>query len=640
MKRNSASWKKQWVMIAMLFLAVALLGSSLAADLAAQSTQPQFTFQARGRTYTVTVTSLPGSGFRFANHWLYEPSGILPSPQTGNQYYVLFSSNQTAPAQFGHEAIYLASSPTGYDQFTTPAAILDLSTVSNICDIATARPVWDGSLWHVYVQGIVWQNGGCNPPGYIFEATGPALQWGSLQWVKTPGTNNVMPIITSRSSSGEGIGQDHQWFYTAPYTGLTWLSFLGIFNDWNFTTPDLNYCPTCAVNGTNFFGYLSADGVNNQYFWYYTSPVSARSNVDASKFIVLWPDVFLGRSADEATLGDPAITMGFDRGVTGRGVGFWGSTTLAPYPGGTVSPYTFVDGTYPSSYPGTIDGPRFARNVYGYLDPIPSSSPKTWQSYIYYGITTYGTYDGPPSAFGVSQVTITEQGPAPVSYPVSVSKGGSGSGTVTSAPAGIDCGSTCSANFSSGTQVTLTAAAGSGSTFTGWSGACTGTGTCSVTMDASKSVIATFNLAGPQIWAIVDGVTYNYTIYPSTTISIFGEGFSIGGNIIQLQRSGYGDVWLYNGDGHYFWDYNGTQINASLDSRVAAGTWTLTVRNSSGGVSSPYTLTIQNNASSKASWCYSSSYPWYQYGYTNWLCSAAYHPTYCYTSGWQWTTCP
>ena len=67
-----------------------------------------------------------------------------------------------------------------------------------------------------------------------------------------------------------------------------------------------------------------------------------------------------------------------------------------------------------------------------------------------------------------------------------------GSGTVTSAPVGINCGETCSYAFDYDTPVTLTAAADTGWTFTGWSGACTGTGTCQVTMDAAKSVTANF----------------------------------------------------------------------------------------------------------------------------------------------------
>ena len=76
-----------------------------------------------------------------------------------------------------------------------------------------------------------------------------------------------------------------------------------------------------------------------------------------------------------------------------------------------------------------------------------------------------------------------------------VSKAGSGSGTVTSSPAGIDCGATCSSIFSFGAAVTLTAVPAAGSTFTGWSGACNGTGACNVTMNADKSVTATFSSA-------------------------------------------------------------------------------------------------------------------------------------------------
>ena len=71
-----------------------------------------------------------------------------------------------------------------------------------------------------------------------------------------------------------------------------------------------------------------------------------------------------------------------------------------------------------------------------------------------------------------------------------------GNGTVTSSPAGISCPSiNCSANFASGTTVTLTATAAAGATFAGWSGAaCSGTGTCSINMTAAQSVTATFNL--------------------------------------------------------------------------------------------------------------------------------------------------
>ncbi len=79
-----------------------------------------------------------------------------------------------------------------------------------------------------------------------------------------------------------------------------------------------------------------------------------------------------------------------------------------------------------------------------------------------------------------------------------MNKTGTGSGTVTSSPAGISCGSTCSAIYNCGTVVTLTASAAGGSTFSGWSGGgCSGTGACSVTMSAATTVTATFT-AQPQ----------------------------------------------------------------------------------------------------------------------------------------------
>jgi hypothetical protein len=83
----------------------------------------------------------------------------------------------------------------------------------------------------------------------------------------------------------------------------------------------------------------------------------------------------------------------------------------------------------------------------------------------------------------------------PLPFLLTVTRNGSNSskGTVTSSPAGINCGKTCNSAFTSGTVVTLTARVIGNTVFAGWSGACTGTGTCTVTMNADKKVTATFN---------------------------------------------------------------------------------------------------------------------------------------------------
>jgi uncharacterized repeat protein (TIGR02543 family) len=80
---------------------------------------------------------------------------------------------------------------------------------------------------------------------------------------------------------------------------------------------------------------------------------------------------------------------------------------------------------------------------------------------------------------------------------LTISRNGSGTGTVTSSAGGINCGTTCAGSFAAGASVALTAASASGSTFSGWGGACAGTPAtqnCTVTMDASKTVLATFSV--------------------------------------------------------------------------------------------------------------------------------------------------
>src|SRR5437016_6405412 len=78
-------------------------------------------------------------------------------------------------------------------------------------------------------------------------------------------------------------------------------------------------------------------------------------------------------------------------------------------------------------------------------------------------------------------------------YNVTVTLKGTSTGTITSSPAGISCKPTCSGSFTAGTQVQLTAKAGSGAFFAGWSGACKGTAhTCTLTVNSNLAVTATF----------------------------------------------------------------------------------------------------------------------------------------------------
>ena len=155
----------------------------------------------------------------------------------------------------------------------------------------------------------------------------------------------------------------------------------------------------------------------------------------------------------------------------------------------------------------------------------------------------------------------------PTFYQLSVQKSGDGSGTITSSAGGINCGSTCTATYSSGTQVTLSAALNSGSRFGGWTG-CPGVvdaTTCTVTMNAAQSVTAHFvsssenpssflygSFGSDGIW-MWDGTAWG-KITSSNPRSMAAIAFSL-----------YGD---FGSDG--IWEYDGSAWN-KISSAVPAG---------------------------------------------------------------------
>ena len=88
-------------------------------------------------------------------------------------------------------------------------------------------------------------------------------------------------------------------------------------------------------------------------------------------------------------------------------------------------------------------------------------------------------------------------GAAPLPHTLTVQTQGAGSGTVTGP--GISCPGDCSETYPNGQQVTLTETPSGGSSFGGWSGDCSGTGPCQLTMDADKQATATFNSSSSSL---------------------------------------------------------------------------------------------------------------------------------------------
>jgi hypothetical protein len=124
----------------------------------------------------------------------------------------------------------------------------------------------------------------------------------------------------------------------------------------------------------------------------------------------------------------------------------------------------------------------------------------------------------------------------------------SGNGRVTSSPAGMSCTSNCSASFASGSVVTLSAAPASGATFAGWSGACSGTGMCSISIGGNQSVTASFTgqSATPAptgslaVSGGIDASAYSFTAGTSVSFTTFvnGNAGTPGGTIAFTDNGG------------------------------------------------------------------------------------------------------
>ena len=133
------------------------------------------------------------------------------------------------------------------------------------------------------------------------------------------------------------------------------------------------------------------------------------------------------------------------------------------------------------------------------------------------GNSTFQGWGGACTGTGVCTVRLAADTVVTASFALrpatlQVARQGSGSGTVTSNPGGINCGTDCSEAYPAGTTVTLTARAAGGSAFRGWSGGgCSGTGTCTLTLSANTTVFARFDDVAAPSMSAPGGITRTAT---------------------------------------------------------------------------------------------------------------------------------
>lgn len=269
---------------------------------------------------------------------------------------------------------------------------------------------------------------------------------------------------------------------------LSWASSGGAASyEYCIDTTNDNACTAWTSTGTSTSVIKTGLGAGTTYYWQARAINGGGTTYANGASTAFWS------FSTPTPITPPSVTSTSSTGITSTGATLQGTmssngaSTTVTFQYGLTTGYGSTAMAAQSPLAAAAAGTAVSAAITGL-------SCNTTYHYRVVGVNSAGTTNG-------ADLTLVTSACSPVAGSLTVVQLGTGIGKVTSSPAGIDCGNTCTTALNNGTRVTLTATTPNpGSAFGGWSGAgCSGTApTCTVTIAGAMSVTATFTYSGTQ----------------------------------------------------------------------------------------------------------------------------------------------
>ena len=414
--------------------------------------------------------------------------------------------------------------------------------------------------WQAALDYVAGMNAGTHP------------NFGYTDW-RLPNVNELKSL-TDNSRYNPGLPQGHP--FTNVQSGYYWSSTTGAYGTGGALVVSMRY--GFVGSGDKSGGY--------SYGYFYAWPVRSGQCGSFGDSVICLPKT--GQTISYATGDDGDLEMGvawpdtrftdnLDNTAKDNLTGLvW--TKNANLPNGTLTWQAALDyvagmnaGTHPNF--GYTDWRLPNVNELNSLTDNSKYVPALPQGHPFINVQSGGYWSSTTDAYGTGHAWVVSMNYGGVSsdlksdyfiyaWPVRsgqgggsfgslvISKSGNGMGTVTSDPSGIDCGSDCSESYDIATQVTLHAAADTGSVFTGWSGeGCSGTGDCIVSIDGALSVTAEF-----QVQTLI-------TLSSFTSVAKAGQVMLAWSTESEIANAGF-NLYRSDSEGGEYAKINGSLISA------------------------------------------------------------------------------